>query len=261
MKNFLFAVAALCLAMVPAHAANVTSNGVQGADGGQLLLDNTDQYWWFCAQPDGSLGPLAAGPTGYTADVVTLDYGWTRQTTNRFSFAGAATPAAQADLPLQINAIEYVLDTYLPWGTTTGRFEEFYGNADQTANVDFLNRFYASHQYVKALHGKLYDDNTAFTDLSVFTPVNPFAQDTAANTARHNYFNTIRDDIKAKDLLNTFNSYTALHDYALVNTFAAQGAPADWQDAIIIGAAVPEPTAGLLALVSASLLALRRRRA
>lgn len=264
MKSLLFAGYLLCLAIAPAFASNISSAGVDGADGGLLKINQADPYWWFCVQPDGSEGPISAGPVGYEADVVTLEYGWTRQTTERFTFAGAATPAAQADLALQINVIEYVLDTYLPWSETTNNFLENVADpassTDQDADVNFFNRFYAVQQYVKKLHGKLYEDNTSFTDLSLFSPSSDFpsVNVTAADVARNNFFNTIKADINNKDAANFFVSYDPAHDYAIVNTFKADADPLDYQDAIIIGA-VPEPSAALLGLGSLLLLGTRRR--
>ena len=263
MKTILFAVAALCLVMGTAHPANISSGGVDGPEGGLLQLNQADPYWWFCVQPDGSKSPLAAGPAGYEADVVTLDYGWTRQTTERFAFAGTATPAAQADLALQVNVIEYVLDTYLPWSETTDNFLENVatppGDTNQNADNDFFNRFYAIQQYVKKLHAKLYQDNSAFTDLSVYSPTSDIPVSTAAEIARNNFFNAIKADVNNKDALDFFNSYAPVHEYAMVNTFKSQADPLDYQDTIIIGI-VPEPAASLLALGSMLLLGASRRR-
>ena len=263
MRTILLAVAAICILMAPAHAANISSGGVDGPGGGLLQINQTDPYWWFCVQPDGSEGPIAAGAAGYEGDVVTLEYGWTRQTTQRFTFAGNATPAAQADLPLQINVIQYVLDTYLPWSETSDRFLENVdtpaSNTNQDADTDFFNRFYAIYQYVKKLHGKLYQDNTAFTDLSVYSPVSDIPNNTAANIARNNFFNAIRLDVNNKDAAGFFTSYDPLHDYAIVNTFKAEADPLDYQDTLIIGA-VPEPSTGLFALGSLLVFSARRRR-
>jgi hypothetical protein len=262
MKNLWIAVSTLLLLLAPAFSANISSAGVDGPDGGLLKVDQADPYWWFCVQPDGSEGPISAGPVGYEADVVSLEYGWTRQTTERFTFAGATTPAAQADLALQINVIEYVLDTYLPWNETTNNFLENVADpassTDQDADDNFFNRFYAVQQYVKRLHGKLYEDNTSFTDLSLFSPSSDFQNLTAADVARNNFFNTIKADINNKDAANFFISYDPAHNYAIVNTFKADADPLDYQDAIIIGA-VPEPSAALLGLGSLLLLGTRRR--
>jgi hypothetical protein len=262
-------VAGICLSFGASSlsAANISYGGAQGDDGGLLKVDQTDQYWWFCVQPDGSRGPLAAGPGGYEAQVVSLDYGWTHQTTQRFSLSidPSTSQEKKDDLPTQVNVIEYVLDAYLPWSDTTDRFLEFNGSTDQTADVPFLNRLYASQQYIK----KLYDRLTApaFEDLSVFNPPNPFALDTPANIARHNFFDQIADDINTRDAANFFANYDAAHYYFIANTFEDQaidpltwtGKP-DYQDGIILGGAVPEPSIGLLALGSLFALGNRRRR-
>lgn len=263
MKNLLVAGCSLLLGLTLAPAANISSAGVDGPDGGLLKVNQTDPYWWFCAQPDGSAGPLAAGPTGYEADIVSLDYGWTRQTTERYDLSLSTTQERKDDLVTQVNVIEYLLDSYLPWEETTDRFLEQAATpvsaTDQAADDNFFNRFYALQQYVKALHGKLYDP--VFSDLSIYDPVNPFPTDTAANAARHAYFEDIKDDVNAKDLANAFATYDPEHVYAMVNTFYAQGYKDDYQDAIIIGAAVvPEPTTSLLTLGSLLALAHRRRR-
>ncbi len=271
MKSLLIAGSALFLSLVCCGAANISSAGVDGEDGGLLKVDQADPYWWFCAQPDASRGPLPAGPAGYTADVVSLDYGWTRQTTERFAFAESATQERKDDLVTQVNVIEFVLDEYLPWETTSGRFLEHVanpvGDTDQAANVDFFNRFYAIHEYVKALHGKLYE--AVFEDLSVFNPLNPFGTLTEADEARRDYFDAIKSQINALAASPTFSfdGYEPTHAYWMVNTFEDQandeatweGKP-DYQDAIIIGGAVPEPSTGLLTLGSVLLLGNRRRR-
>ena len=264
MRSILAAAAALCLATVSTDAANISSAGVDGTDGGLLKIDQTDRYWWFCIQPDGSEGPIAAGPAGYVGDVVTLDYGWTRQTTERFSFSGTTDAASQADLARQVNVIEYVLDTYLPWGETADRFLENVadpaGSTNQDSNSNFFNRFYAIHQYVKKLHGKLYLDNPTFTDLSVWSPVSDIPNNTPANIARNNFFDDIKADVNNKAALGFFASYDPAREYAIVNTFKSQSDPLDFQDAIIIGI-VPEPSGAFLALGGVVLLGMRRRRA
>lgn len=266
MKKLLFAAAALCLAMAPAYSANISSAGADGVDGGLLKIDQTDPYWWFCVQPDGSRGPLAAGPPGYTANVVSLDYGWTRQTTERFAFISGAPSQVQADVVLHVNVIEYLLDTYLPWNETTDRFLEMSGQTNQNADNNFLNRFYAVHAYVKELFLKSYQDTdpmgTGFTDLSLFNPDNPYTSltPTAAETARRDFFNDMKAEVRTKDLTNDFAAYNPLHTYAIVNTFEIQGNAVDWQDALIIAGAVPEPSIGLLALGSMLALSARRRR-
>lgn len=265
MKSIFSALALLCLVIAPARSANISSAGVDGTDGGLLEINQTDPYWWFCVQPDGSKGPIAADPAGYEGDVVSLDYGWTRQTTERFAFAGnEATPAAQADLALQVNVIEYVLDTYLPWSETTDNFLENVANpassTDQEANNNFFNRFYAIQQYVKKLHAKLYQDTAAFTDLSVYSPASDLPNVTAAEVARNNFFNAIKADVNDKDATGFFANYDPIHEYAIVNTFKSQADPLDYQDLIIIGT-VPEPSATLLALGSVLLLGSSRRRA
>ena len=266
MKKIFFAAAAFCLAMAPAQSANISSAGVDGVDVGLLKVNQTDPYWWFCVQPDGSRGPLDAGAPGYTADVVTLDYGWTRQTTQRFTFISAAPAEVQADVVLHVNVIEYLLDTYLPWNDTTDRFLEKSGLLDQNADDNFLNRFYAVHAYVKELFLKSYADTdplgSGFTDLSLFNPDNPYTSltPTAAEIARRDFFNDIKAEVRTKDLTNDFASYDPLHTYAIVNTFEVQGNAVDWQDVIIIGGAVPEPSIGLLALGSILALGARRRR-
>ena len=262
MKSLWIAASTLLLLLAPAFSANISSAGVDGADGGLLKVDQSDEYWWFCVQPDGSSGPIAA-PTGYTADIVSLDYGWTRQTTERFAFAGATNPSAQADLALQVNVVEYILDSYLPWSETTDNFlnnkADPVGNTDQYDNLNFFNRLYAIQQYVKKLHGKLYEDNTAFTSLSLFSPDSDIPNATAAEVARNNFFNAIKDDINTKAAANFFASYDPVHAYAMVNTFEGIGTANDFQDAIILGA-VPEPSAALLGLGSLLVLGSRRRR-
>lgn len=271
MKSLLLAACSLLLSFIPAGASNISSAGVDGPDGGLLKVDQADPYWWFCVQPDGSRGPLPAGPTGYTADIVSLDYGWTRQTTDRFAFAGATNEEAFDDLARQVNVIEYILDTYLPWADTTNNFlnnvADPASSTDQAANNDFFNRYYAAQQYIKKLYNKLYDDNTSFTDLSLYSPTSDIPNVTPADIARNAFFVAIRDDIKIKALDDDFLSYTPQHDYSMVNTFAAQFVapgqtpnPNDWQDAIIIGyVPVPEPSISLLSLGALGLLSRRRR--
>ena len=88
-----------------------------------------------------------------------------------------------------------MLDTYLPWNETTQNFLENAADpvstTDQTANRNFFNRFCAIQQYVKKLHAKLYEDNTSFTDLSLYSPTSDIPNTTAAEVARNNFFNMI----------------------------------------------------------------------
>jgi hypothetical protein len=265
MKTILIAAAALCLQVSAAWSANISTAGIDGTDGGLLKIEN-DPYWWFCIQPDGSEGPIGAPGGTYQGDVVSLDYGWTRQTTERFTFVGTATPQAQADLSRQINVIEYVLDTYLPWSETSDRFLENVGtppeSTNQGADTNFFNRLYAVQQYVKKLHGKLYEDNTAFTSLSIYSPTSDFPLLTAADVARTNFFNTIKADVNTKAASGFFDSYAPMHNYAIVNTFYSATDPLDYQDAIVIGtSAIPEPSSVLLGLGTLLVLGNRRRRA
>lgn len=265
MKTILIAAAALCLQISTARSANISSAGIDGTDGGLLKIDNADPYWWFCVQPDKSLGPIAAGPAGYEAPLVSIEYGWTRQTTDRFTFAANASPQVQADLALQVNVIEYVLDTYLPWSETSDRFLENVANpassTDQSADTNFLNYFYAAQQYIKKMHGKLYDDAASFTNLADFTPKSDFEINSAANAARLNFFNEIVAQVKFLAKGGFFETYTPEHNYAIANTMEAEGSTADYQDLIIVGAPIPEPSAALLGLGSLLLLGNRRRRA
>lgn len=274
MKSLLIAGCSLFLGFASAFAANITSPGVQGDNGGLLTIDGTDDYWWFCAQPDSSRGPLQAGPGGYNGSIVSLDYGWTHQTTERFSYVTSAPAEVQADIAQHPNVIEYILDQYLPWADTDNRFLENSGLTDQEADNDFLNRLYAIHAYTKTLFQKSYDDTNplgaGFVELQDFTPVNPWdtldAQPgqvlTAAEVARQAFFDQIRDQVKAIASGFGFDTYEPVdgHQYLMVNTYETQGTALDWQDAIFIGA-VPEPSTGLLALGSVLLLGTRRRRA
>ena len=271
-KSLLFAGCSLLLVSNPAFAVNISSGGVDGPDGGLLKIEKKDPYWWFCMQPDGSRGPLSAGPVGYEADIVTLEYGWTHQTLNRFTFAGNAPEQAQSDLARQVNVIEYVLDRWLPWEETTNNFldkvSDPVASTDQTADDNFFNRYYAAQQYIKKLYIKLYDDNNAFQDLSVFNPDNPFSTTNgAADLARHDFFESIKQDVQSQALDDFFFSYAPEHVYNIVNTsenqFLADGStpnPADWQDAIIIGYPDKIPEPGTTALALGSLLMLGRRR-
>lgn len=272
MKTFLLAGCSLFLGLASLTAATITSAGVDGTDGGVLTVDGTDDYWWFCVQPDGSRGPLAAGPAGYTADVVSLDYGWTRQTTERFAFISGAAPEIQAEMGQQVNAIEYILDNYLPWADTTDRFLENAGLTDQTTDNDFLNRFYAVHAYVKELYFKPYTDSDStgpgYVDLFNFEPVNPWDTLeatpqvlTPAEIARQDFFDQIRAEVKAIALAGGLVTYEPIdgHQYTLVNTEEIQGNALDWQDVLLVGV-VPEPSTGLLAVGSLFLLGLRRSR-
>ena len=267
MRSIPFAVLALWCGASALLADNISYGGAQGDNGGLLKVNQTNQYWWMCVQPDGSRGPLAAGPGGYPAALVSLDYGWTHQTTERYALSiDPLTPQPNRDdITAQVNVIEYVLDAYLPWSDTADRFLEFNSIVDQEANVPFLNSFYAAQQYFKKLYERL--AAPVFTDLSVFTPPNPFALDTPSNIARNAIFNQISGDIKARDAANFFAAYDATHSYLIVNTFENQaGDPLTWtgkpdyQDAIILGGPVPEPATGLLALGSVLVLGGRRRR-
>lgn len=277
MKFFLPAFCAMVLGFSNASAANISSAGVDGTQTGLLQLNQTDEYWWFCIQPDGSRGPDLAGPAGYEADLVTLDYGWTLQTTDRFEFAGVQSPQVQADLLAQVNVIEYVMDTYLPWAETTDNFseqkEDPVGSTNVLANTPFFNALNSISAYVKLLHGKLYQDAAAFTSLSVYNPTNPFGNFDAAEAARRALFTDIVEDVNAKAGTNFFASYDPIHQYAVVNTFEDQLAstnpdvtnPNDWQDLIVMASVpqpvfLPEPAGAVMACGALLALGARRRR-
>lgn len=264
--KFVFAFLAIFLATstwVSAQSLAVNGSGNDGYIGSYDV--NEVYYWWLCVEPEGT--PTASSG-GFLAYDVSLAAGWTTQNTERTAFytTGPDAAAAQAALAKQIDIIEYVLDVYLPISTlsTPGALTQddanpgYYGN-----NVAFYNAMFAVQQFLSETYGK--PTRTDFTDLAADYTDRWSGDMSAAGIARSQLFQSILDDIEAKDLANFFaGGYDAINDYFIANTpeSLSNTNPLDpeynWQDVLLIAIPVPEPS-GALMIACCGLAVMMRR--
>lgn len=262
--NYLAQIAALTFVAAWSHAATVTVTGVRETTNSGAYEINGADYWWMCVEPNGS--PGASVGQSFTGNATTLRDGWYRQNTQRETLFLNNPSWITNIVPKQITVYEYVLDTYLPWGTlagASGRFEEqIAGNTNADTETDpFFDPFRTVQYFAAELYGKTI--KTDFTDMSDFV-ANDWAAEgatVAAQAARSALWTTILNDVEAKDAANFFDTYTVANDYYLINVTEPEGSAANWQDALIIGSlsAVPEPSGALL-IGAAAFWSLRRRR-
>lgn len=263
MKNL--ALALLALALLPHSVSAVTVSGVRVTTNSGAYEINGANYWWMCVEPNGS--PGAGIGESFTGNATTLNDGWYRQNTERETLFQANPTWITNVIPKQMTVYQYVLDTYLPWGTlagASGRFEEqIAGNTNNDTDSDpFFDPFRTVQHFGAELYGKTV--KTDFTDMSDFV-ANDWAAEgaiPAAQAARASLWSTILSDVSAKDAANFFDTYTPIHEYYLINVTEPEGTAGNWQDALIIGSlsAVPEPSGALLVGVSALWCFRRRRR-
>jgi hypothetical protein len=249
MKRFLQLLTLVALGIsLPAKADMVAVNGVDHNGRVGVYEINGEFYWWMGVEPNGSL-PAGLGES-YIADSLTFAEGWTQQNTERFVYYNITNPGSLAAVPKQVAIMEYVLDAYLPWDTlagASGRFIEQDFSAANYGNDDpFYNALSAVQNFLSEMYGKPDEVNFA-TDLSLTFADFHQGDVTAAGVARSALFQSILDDVEAKDSANFFDSYTALNGYFMINTSYPEGDPNNWQDALVISfAAVPEPSGALL---------------
>lgn len=223
-----------------------------GFDGGN--------YWWMCIEPNGSQSAGAGG--GFLADALSLSDAWDQHNTERLNFYTSNPSYYTTAIPTQVNVMEYVLDTYLPWNLAgpSGRFTEQSANSAGYGTDDpFYNAFFSVQNFLAETYGK--PTKTDFTDLSDYTFFAGSATGNAAATAvRSALFQSILDDVEAKALTNFFDSYTAEGTYLVANTLFSEASPDNWQDALIIVAPVPEPSGALLIACTGLVVMFRRFR-
>ncbi|HYF34608.1 MAG TPA: hypothetical protein VD994_04905 [Prosthecobacter sp.] len=256
----------LCLASltVAVRAEPIPVNGVDHNGFGGVYEINGENYWWMCVEPNGSTS--AGLGESFIADALTFAEGWTQQTLERYVYYNVTNPDALTTVvPKQVAVMEYVLDTYLPWDTLAGASGRFAEQDSSSANYDnddpFYNSFFAVQNFLSEMYGKEAQSDFA-TDLSV-NFMDYFAGDpSAAATARSAIFQSILDDVEAKDGAGFFDSYTAQHAYFIANTSYPEGDPNNWQDALVIQsfAPIPEPSGALLIGCFGVVVLLRRCR-
>lgn len=249
---------------------SIAINGINSPtarDGyGGVYEINGQNYWWMCIEPNGS---GSAGPgQGFIAEQMGFEAGWDQQNQERLDFYNANPGYYTTAIPTQVRVMEYVLDTYLPWGLSSGAAP--FENQDMTAanfgNDDaFYNSFFTVQNFLSEAYGKIVKED--FTDMSDFSFFAGNATGNAAATAaRLSIFNTILADVEAKAALNFFDTYTAQGDYQIANSLFSiantniNDPDYNWQDALLIVAPVPEPSGALLIACTGLAMMLRRMR-
>jgi hypothetical protein len=230
-----------------------------GFDGGN--------YWWMCIEPNGSQSAGAGG--AFLADALSLSDAWDQHNTERLDFYTNNPSYYTTALPTQVNVMEYVLDTYLPWSLVgpSGRFTEQSANSAGYGTDDpFYNAFFTVQNFLSETYGK-----TTKSDFSDMSDYNFFAGNATGNAAaeasRSALFQSILDDVEAKALVNFFDNYTAQGTYLVANSNFSVANNTDpnapdfnWQDALIIVAPVPEPSGALLIACTGLVVIFRRFR-
>ena len=256
----LFSLALIC----SAGAQSIPVNGVDQNGYGGVYEINGDNFWWMCVEPPGT--PAAGPGQSFIADALSFGAGWSQQNTERYVYYNITNPGALTTVvPKQVAIMEYVLDTYLPWNTlagASGRFIEQDSNSANYGNDDtFYNSFFAVQNFLSEMYGK--EAQSDFNnDLSI-NFLDYYAGDlSSAGIARSAIFQSILDDVEAKDGSGYFASYTAQHGYYIANTSYPLSDPNNWQDALIISslAPIPEPSGALLIGAFGVVVLLRRFR-
>ncbi|MDI1311530.1 hypothetical protein [Prosthecobacter sp.] len=246
-----------------AAAATISVNGLNnnGESIGQYDI-NGQTYWWLCIEP----GTPALSNATITAETYSFHDGWTVQNTERNAIYLSDAAFYAPIISKQVAVMEYVLDTFLPWDTlagASGRFLEQSGDYNNFVNdADFYNAMYAIQDFLAQTEG-----SPPRSDFSDFTGLNSYEDyfaslGTATGDARSAIFQSILNDVAAKDQAGFFATYTAQHNYFTVNTLLDEEDPNNWQDGLVIGgfAPVPEPGGALLIASCGIAWTLRRRR-
>ena len=249
-------------ASASADTVSVTGLYNNGNAIGQYVIGG-ETYWWLCIEP----GPASLENRTVTANSYTFAQGWDKQNTERYdlyqndltNFSGNLYGMA---LPRQIEVMDYVLDTYLPWTTlagASGRFAEQDGTVANFGNNDtFHNSLFAVQNFLSETYGK--ENKYDFTNLSDYLDYNMGLGNATAD-ARSTIFQSILSDVSGRSAA-FFDSYVAQHDYSTINSFYAKNDTTNnWQDGLVIGfAAVPEPGGAFLIACCGIAWTLRRRR-
>jgi hypothetical protein len=247
-----------------AGAESIPVNGVDRDGFGGVYEINGLNYWWMCVEPNGTSS--AGAGESFIADALSFSDGWSQQNTERYTYYNVTNPAALTTVvPKQVAVMEYVLDTYLPWDTlagASGRFIEQDSNSANYGNDDpFYNAFFAVQNFLSEMYGKEAQSDFA-TDLSLNFMDYYESDVTAGGIARSAIFQSILDDVEAKDGADFFDTYIAEHGYYIANTSFPEDDPNNWQDALIIQslAPIPEPSGALLIACFGVVVLLRRCR-
>ncbi len=254
---------ALITAALAFTASTATAAIVVGLENGGASIGQYDfrgrVFWWVGVDPGAA--PLD-NSTLITAQVHTVADGWLLQDDQRTSEFNASSPGGAAVLAKQVAIVEYVLDTFLPWDTlagASGRFLEQSGDYHNYSTDDpFLNAMFAAQAFIAQTVPRY--TQLDFTNLSDYTDTFAGLGD-ATDDARSALFQSILTDVAARDASGTFASYSALHNFSIVNV---PGDPVGgYMDGLIIGPAfapVPEPRSALLIATCGLGWVLRRRR-
>lgn len=249
----------ITLLAATASAETVTVTGVD--DNGEMGIFNIagQNYWWMCIEP----GTPALNAT-ITADQISFIEGWDQQNTERLTiYQSDPSFYYNTVLPKQVAVMSYVLDAYLPWTTlagASGRFIELDQNSANYGNNDsFYNAMMVTQNFLAETHGKM--TKTNFTNMADYDNYFDGFGD-ATSLARSALFQSILDDVAAKDGASFFDTYTAQHGYLVVNTLFPEADPNNWQDGLMIYsfAPVPEPGGAVLIACCGIVWMLRRRR-
>lgn len=257
------AILAALLAFVSAASAQtIAINGVDHDGWGGVYEISGQNYWWMCVEPNGS--PGAGNGEGFLADALDFESAWDQQNTERLNFYQSNPGYYTTAIPKQVAVMEYVLDTYLPWNTlagASGRFAEQNSSSANYGNDDpFYNAFFTVQNFLIETYGSTVRED--FTDMSGYSYYTGNANP-AADLVRSALFQSILDDVEAKDLAGFFATYEATHGYYIANTlFSELDTANNWQDALIISsfAPVPEPSGALLIACFGATVMLRRFR-
>jgi hypothetical protein len=243
-----------------ARADTVTVTGLpnDGDSIGQYSIGG-QTYWWLCIEPGAT-----ALQQSITAQTYSFQAGWDQQNTERYNIYQSDPTLYTSVIPKQIAVMEYVLDAYLPWDTlagASGRFlEQDSDAADFGQNTPFFNALFAVQNFLAETNGK--------AEISDFTTVHTYYEDysallgTATGDVRSAIFQSILNDVVAKDAANFFDTYTAQHSYFTVSTLYPSADVNNWQDGLVIGGFTPAPEPGSALLIAACGIAwtVRRRR-
>lgn len=257
--KFRFAILALVLGLSNAsHAQTATVTGVD--DNGFAGVYNIDgiDFWWMCAEPNGSPNP--ANGAQYTANLFSFTNGWDEQNTTRFEYYNVTNPGYQTSvIPRQVAVMQYVLDNYLPWDTLAGASGRFIEQDSNSAlydnNTTFYNSIFAVQNFISEMYGK--EAQTDFSDLSNFVD-NWDGDVDPTGAARSAYFQTILNDVEGLGS-GFWDTYTPEQQYYMASFQGVEGDPGNWQDVLVIGL-VPEPSGALLIACTGLTVMLRRFR-
>jgi len=235
-------------------AQTIAVNGVDRDGYGGIYEIGGQNYWWMCVEPNSSTS--AGSGDGFLADALSLTSAWSSQNTERQTFYNNNPGYLTTVIPKQVAVMEYVLDTYLAWTSPQDANSANYGT-----NTTFNNAFFTIQNFLAETYGNV--TKSDFTDMSDFTFIEGNAVgNVAAIAARQALFQSILNDVAAKDSASFFDTYVATNTYYIANTLFSETSLDNWQDALVITSivAVPEPSGALLISFTGLAIILRRFR-